>query len=126
MKRSEKEEVKKMPKEIESTEADLIIDTRDPVEKVADALAGDRIDPGTGAIIRDQDEVVRIVEEDADKDAAERIRGVDWIDPETDLIEPTVTPPTPTSSDVGTVHFPPNPAVGPPRINKDDESDGQT
>jgi len=115
-----------MPKEIESTEADLIIDTRDPIEQVADGLAGDRIDPSTGAIIRDQDEVVRIVEEEADKDAAERIRGSDWIDAETDLIEPTVPPPTPTSSDVGTVNFPPNPAVGPPRVHDDDKSDGQT
>ena len=126
MKRSEKEEVNEMPKEIESTEADLIIDTRDPIEKAADALTGDRIDPLTGVVIRDQDEVVRIVDEEADKDAAERIRGIDWIDPETDLIEPTVTPPTPTSSDVGTVNFPPNPAVGPPRVNDDDKSDGQT
>lgn len=115
-----------MPKDIESTEADLIIDTRDPMEKAADALTGNRVDDVTGVVIRDQDEVVRIVDEDADRDAAERIRGVDWIDPETDLIEPTVPPITPTSSDVGTVHFPPNPAVGPPRVNDDDKSDGQT
>lgn len=126
MKRSEKEEVNEMPKEIESTEADLIVDTRDPMEKAADALVGDRVDELTGKVIRDQDEVARIVEEEADKDAAERIRGSDWIDAETDLIEPTVPPVTPTSSEVGTVNFPDNPAVGPPRVNDDDKSDGQT
>lgn len=119
-----------MRKDIESTEADLIIDTRDPMERAADALAGDRLDEVTGKIVRDEEEAARIVQEEADKDAADRIRGSDWIDPDTDLIEPTLPapppPPTPTSSETGTVYFPDSPAVGPPRVNDEDDEEGTT
>jgi hypothetical protein len=65
-------------------------DTRDPLERAADALTGDDIDDKTGKVVNDehggafekQDMPPPVA---VDLDADERVRRNDWIDPDTDL-----------------------------------------